>query len=69
MRPEENIHPLIYQSLQRYISYGWGNALIQSLLRFRFNVKISRRCLKTLREGGSCSAQCQSLCPFQKIIM
>ena len=65
MKPEENMHPLIYQSLVRYVGYGWGNTLIQSLIRFRFNVRISQRCLKTFREGGSCSVHCQSLCPFR----
>ena len=69
MKPEEVMHPLIYQSLRRYIAYGWGNALIQSLIRYRFNVRISQRCLKTFREDGCCSAQCQSLCPFRKIVM
>ena len=49
MKPEENLHPLVYQSLLRYIGYGWNNALIQSLVRYRFNVKISQRCLNTFR--------------------
>lgn len=69
MKPDERIHPLIYQSIVRYFSYGWGNAIIQDLLRFRFNVKISSRCLNTLRSDGDCTAHCQSLCPFQNDIM
>ncbi|MBQ5978202.1 MAG: hypothetical protein IJL51_08730 [Oscillospiraceae bacterium] len=69
MKPEENLHPLVYQSLLRYLGYGWNNALIQSLLRYRFNVKISQRCLNTFRKGGNCSTQCQSLCPFLKSVM
>ena len=69
MKPDEVLHPLVYQSLLRYVGYGWGNALIQSLLRYRFNVKISQRCLNTFRSGGDCTAQCQSLCPFRNNIM
>lgn len=69
MKPEENLHPLVYQSLLRYIGYGWGNALIQSLIRYRFNVKISQRCLNTFRNGENCTAQCQMHCPFLKYVM
>ena len=59
------MHPLVFQSVRRYIGYGWGNALIQDLLRFRFNVRISGRCLKTIREDASCSEHCRSVCPFR----
>lgn len=69
MKPDEIIHPLVFQSLQRYLSYGWGNAIIQDLIRFRFNVKMNSRCLKTLRENGDCTPHCQSVCPFKNIIM
>ncbi len=69
MKPEENMHPLIYQSLLRYIGYGWGNALIQSLIRYRFNVRLSQRCLNTFRQNGNCSVRCQSQCPFRNNIM
>ena len=69
MKPEENMHPLIYQSLLRYIGYGWGNALIQSLIRYRFNVRLSQRCLNTFRQNGVCTPHCQSSCPFRNNVM
>ena len=69
MKPEENMHPLIYQSLLRYIGYGWGNALIQSLIRYRFNVKLSQRCLNTFRCNGDCSARCLESCPMRNSVM
>lgn len=69
MKPEEQMHPLVYQSLVRYIGYGWGDAIIQSLIRYRFNVKISHRCLKTFRCGEDCTAHCLSVCPYHKIVM
>lgn len=62
MSPEEKLHPRIQQAVARYISYGWGNAIIQDLVRFRFNVKLSARCLNTLRCGGECTPHCQSVC-------
>lgn len=69
MKPDEVIHPLIYQSLNRYLSYHWGDALIQSLIRCRFNVKMSVRCLRTLREDKNCTASCFERCPFRNIVM
>ena len=69
MKPEEQMHPLIYQTLVRYIGYGWGDAIIQSLIRYRFNVIISHHCLRTFREGGDCTAHCQSVCPWKNYVM
>ncbi len=69
MKPEQRMHPLVYQSVKRYLGYRWGNAIIQDLLRFRFGLKISVRCLKTIREDGACSIQSQSLCPFRQNVM
>lgn len=69
MKPEERMHPLVQQALRRYISYGWQNALILNLIRYRFNVRLSTQCLETFREGKSCTAYCESHCPWKDYIM
>ena len=69
MKPEETLHPMIMQSIRRYISYGWNNALIQDLIRFRFNVKLSARCLQVIRTDSACTAYCQSHCTLKYKIM
>lgn len=65
MTPEERLHPKIQQAIQRYISYGWGNTMIQNLIRYRFQVKLSTKCLKTIRAQGACSKHCQSICSLK----
>lgn len=62
MTPEEMLHPMIMQSIRRYISYGWNNALIQDLIRFRFGVRLSGKCLQAIRSGTPCTEYCQSYC-------
>lgn len=69
MKPEERMHPLIQQALQRYFSYGWQNTLILNLIRYRFHVRLSTQCLKTFREGKSCTPYCESHCPWKDYIM
>lgn len=69
MSPEERMHPLVYQTLLRYFSYHWGNALIQSLIRYRFGIRLSVRCLDALRNGERCGARCMDNCPFQNYVM
>lgn len=69
MRPEERMHPLVYQTLIRYFSYRWGNALIQSLIRYRFGLRLSVRCLETFQKGEDCNVRCQENCPFRYFIM
>lgn len=65
MSPDERLHPQIQQAIRRYIGYGWGNAIIQDLVRFRFNLRLSSKCLNTFREGGECTAHCQQNCSLR----
>ena len=65
MTPDERLHPKILQAVQRYISYHWDNTLIQSLIRYRFNVKLTTKCLQTIRAGAECSKHCQSICSLK----
>lgn len=65
MSPEERLHPQIQQAIFRYIGYGWENTLIQNLVRYRFNVKLSSKCLNTLRTGGECTKHCLSVCSLK----
>ncbi|MBR0355258.1 MAG: hypothetical protein IJK35_07785 [Oscillospiraceae bacterium] len=67
--PEERMHPLVWQTILRYLSYGWGTAIIQDLIRFRFGVKISLRCLNTIRRGGTCTGHCLETCPWKNYFM
>lgn len=69
MKPEERMHPLVYQSLVRYLGYRWGDALIQSLIRYRFGLRISHRCLEAFRKGDDCTPRCMESCPFRDYIM
>lgn len=56
------VHPVIEQAVQRYIGYGWGNAIILDLIRFRFNVRLSSRCVNNLRNDSPCTKQCRENC-------
>ncbi len=69
MLPEERIHPLILQTVLRYQSYRWGTAMIQSLIRRRFGVRIGSRCIETIRNGASCTERCLESCPFKNVVM
>ncbi len=69
MLPEERVHPLIIRSVLRYLSYHWGTAMIQNLIRCRFGVRISSRCIRTIQSGASCTEHCLSDCPFQNVVM
>ena len=62
MKPEELLHPMILQAVKRYISYRWDNGIIQDLVRFRFNVRLSAKCLKAIRNDESCTEYCRSHC-------
>lgn len=67
--PEEKIHPLVMQTILRYLSYHWGTALIQSLIRYRFGVKLSLQCLNTIRNGSACTKHCEENCPWENYVM
>lgn len=67
--PEEQIHPLVLQTILRYLSYGWGSAMIQSLIRYRFDVRLGLQCLNTIRRGERCTPHCQENCPWKNYIM
>ena len=69
MKPEDVLHPLVTQSVRRYLSYRWGDAIIQGLIRYRLNVKLSVRCIDAMRSDAACGARCQSRCPFKKNVM
>ena len=63
------MHPLACESIRRWLGYHWGSALIQDLTRARFGLRLSRRCLDTLRNGAECSARCRESCPFKDGVM
>ena len=67
--PEERMHPLVYQTILRSLGYGWGTAIIQDLIRFRFDVKISLHCLNTIRARGRCTRRCLESCVWNNYVM
>lgn len=55
----------IESSVRRYLSYGWGNSLIVSLVRRRFGARISSRCIDNLRKNTPCTPKCRENCVFR----
>lgn len=55
----------IESSVRRYLSYNWGNSMIISLVRRRFGVRITSRCVETLRKGTFCTPKCREHCVFR----
>ena len=56
------LHPLVEQTILRYISYGWKDSMIQNLIYRRYGVKLSVRCVRNLRENKPCSKRCEENC-------
>lgn len=54
--------PRVAGTVLRYISYGWKNSIIVSLVRFRFNAPISSRCIDNLRAMRPCTSTCAQSC-------
>ena len=57
--------PEVESSVRRYLSYGWGNSIIVSLVRRRFGARILSRCIDNLRKGLHCTPKCRENCVFQ----
>lgn len=55
----------IESSVRRYLSYGWGNSIIVSLVRRRFGARISSRCIDMLRKNTLCTPKCLENCVFR----
>ena len=55
----------VESSVRRYLSYGWGNSIIISLVRRRFGARISSRCLNNMRKGLPCTPKCRENCVFR----
>lgn len=55
----------IESSVRRYLSYGWGNSIIVSLVRRRFGARMSSRCVEMLRNNTSCTPKCRENCVFR----
>ena len=57
--------PEVESSVRRYLSYGWGNSIIVSLVRRRFGARILSRCIDNLRKELPCTPRCRENCVFQ----
>ena len=55
----------VERSERRYLSYGWGNSIIVSLVRRRFGARISSRCIDSMRKGLPCTPKCRENCVFR----
>ena len=55
----------VERSVRRYLSYGWGNSIIVSLVRRRFGARISSRCIDSMRNGLPCTPKCRETCVFR----
>jgi len=58
------LDPRIISTVKRYIDYGWNTALIQRLVRSRFNAPIRAVCIKNIHEGKNCTPRCMENCPM-----
>lgn len=57
--------PEVESSVRRYLSYGWGNSIIVSLVRRRFGARILSRCIDNLRKGLPRTPKCRENCIFR----
>ena len=55
----------VESSVRRYLSYGWGNSIIVSLVRRRFGARISSRCIDSMCKGLPCTPKCRENCVFR----
>lgn len=60
--PLELLHPVVTQSIRRYLGYRWGTSLILDLVKRRHGVKLSHKCVEDLRDGRRCTARCMEHC-------
>ena len=58
--------PEVESSVRRYLSYGWGNSIIVSLVRRRFGARILSRCIDNMRKGLPCTPKCRENCVFRR---
>ena len=55
----------VESSVRRYLSYGWGNSIIVSLVRRRFGARISSLCIDSMLKGLPCTPNCRENCVFR----
>jgi len=59
------LDPRIISTVRRYLDYGWTTALIQRLVRSRFNAPLRAVCIKNIRDGKDCTPRCMESCPVK----
>ena len=64
--PYHHLHLRVFLDIQRYLSYGWANTLIQSLILRRYGVCITSKCVRAIRDHTPCPAACQDKCRLEK---
>ncbi|MCR5664625.1 MAG: hypothetical protein K6G17_07090 [Oscillospiraceae bacterium] len=69
MKPDERMDPFVMMTVRRYLSYHWKNAVIKDLIRFRFSLKLSEKCLNTIRQYGDCTRSCLENCCLKDRVM
>jgi|GEM_PF-3793173 len=52
----------VLRDVHRYLSYGWSDELIVSLIRRRHGSRITGRCVAAIRSGGLCPKKCRENC-------
>lgn len=62
------IRRYIEWDILRYIHYGWGNSIIQSLIFRRHGVKLGNKCIDHLRSNTPCSKRCMENCVLKRYI-
>ena len=60
--PRERLPLPVQWDVQRYLSYGWKDALILSLVARRHGWHLSHACLRALRRGEDCPRKCPEAC-------
>jgi hypothetical protein len=53
--------------IERYVSYGWGNSIITSLIRYRYNADIRPCCINNVRSHRPCKDDCCERCTIKHI--
>jgi len=61
------LDPRVISTVKRYISYGWKNDIIISLVRFRFDAPLISACVDNIRDAKPCSARCLEHCRLRDV--
>ncbi len=65
--PRDHLPVYVQFDIERYLSYGWKPALIQSMVYRRHAYRITRRCIAALHGRSACPRKCEEHCWIMRV--